>query len=137
VEEYVPPEIYSQFGDKAIRFIHPNVIIVSNIIRDYFNREVTINDWIFNGKFKYRCLRTIAQVTDPLTGEPFASKGEHFFGTTFDFHVEDISAEEVRNEIVENTNVFCLVNRIKMYPTFNHIEVKLTNDFDNTIIEFR
>lgn len=120
--EYIPKEVYERYGGKAERFISKNMIITSNIIREYFNRPTIINNWMFKEKFNYRGLRMLPVTHDPETGKPFAVNGEHYFGTAFDCHVNDILAEEVYNEILDHQHIFHLVSRIKLYPTFVHIE---------------
>ena len=45
IEEFVPEEIYQQFGDKSIWFIDPKIIRIAQFFRDRYGLPITINDW--------------------------------------------------------------------------------------------
>ena len=57
IKEFVPPEIYNQFSDKAWQFIDPRVTLLADFIRDYFGKPMTINDWYRGGTLTLRGFR--------------------------------------------------------------------------------
>ena len=45
IYEFVSPEVYKIFGDKAWQFIDPRLVETMNFLREVFGRPITINDW--------------------------------------------------------------------------------------------
>jgi hypothetical protein len=116
VQEFIPPEIYNQMGDKSINLMDVRMIETANSLRAYFG-VMYINTWAFEGKYRYRGLRPNNLTSDPITGTKFARKGEHYFGNAEDFHFKEVTIEEAFNEIINNRHLFPHIHRLEGNPT--------------------
>jgi len=68
LEEFVPKEIYEKYKDQSIWFSRPEVINLAQVIRDYFGRPMTINNWHSGGKFNERGFRLPDIPSNPFNG---------------------------------------------------------------------
>lgn len=110
VQEFVPQEIYQKFGDSSIYKINPKIIMAIEIVREYFNNPITINNWHIGGQFQYRGYR-------PDNYENKASKSAHYLGMAVDFDVKGFESEEIRNEIIKNYKKFPFITRMEHIDT--------------------
>ena len=53
VEEFVPQKIYEKYGDASLWFVDPKIVKIAQLIRDYFGKSMTINNW-HNGMLIYQ-----------------------------------------------------------------------------------
>lgn len=107
IRELVGKTTYKIHGERAWKFFDDDILIFLLIIRTNLNRRITINNWHYGGKFTQRGLRTILQ---QLVKNAFYKAklylSAHLFGKAVDFDVEGMSANEVRDWIVENQHLF-------------------------------
>ena len=45
IQEFVPPAIYAQYGDRSQWFIDQKLVDIAEFIRTEFDLPVTINNW--------------------------------------------------------------------------------------------
>lgn len=121
--EFVPPDVYYQFGDNSIWFIDKRIIRICQWLRDYTGNSIIINDWYWGGGYQESGFRSI----NTSTG---ASLSQHKFGRAVDIKVDDMDPEEVRNIIRNN---YVKLKRIglstieKNTPTWIHLDIRWSN----------
>ena len=103
IQELVDPETYVKLGQKALSVMDDRILMTADMIREYFNKPMTINN--YNLGLHYRGFRN-ANCT-------VGSKGSmHKQGKAIDFNVSGISDEEMRQIILKN---------YKTVPAFKYI----------------
>ncbi len=93
IEELVDRQTYKKWGEKAWMFFRPETLISLDNIRKHFQRPVWVNNWSIGGDFQNRGLR----LSYSMVGDEYS---QHRFGNGFDLDVQDMKAEEVRQEIL-------------------------------------
>lgn len=95
LREFVPKEIYNQFGDKSIRFINPVLPKLCDYFREYFGKSITINNWYTGGQLNYCGYR-------PPNCKEGAELSSHKIGVAADIHISGVvdylkEIEEIKN----------------------------------------
>ena len=106
VQELVGPKVYKKYGEKAWMFLCPRLLYTLLVIREGIGQPMTINNWHSGGRFKQRGLRS-------NLGYIFLSKFKkgilylsgHVLGKAVDFDVKGMTANEVRDWLVENESI--------------------------------
>lgn len=119
IVEFVPPEIWNQFGESSSWFVDPRIVDACEKIRVYFNKPVTVNNWHLQGQYKESGFRMPSTTTG-------ATLSQHRFGRACDIKVKGISPEEVRDAIRMNWKSFGVTTIEKDTPTWTHIDVRET-----------
>jgi len=130
VQELVDRHYYSRFGDRAIEFIDPRIILIVDAVRDLFDLPVYVNDWPFSGDIQYRGLRSF-----------YANVGAfysmHKFGRAIDFVVQATPAEVVRDAIIRQIRLrkrpFTYIRRMEVFTAWTHIDLKDSTERDFTL----
>ncbi len=92
LHEFVPPEVYNAYGDRAVWFLDPRIITLAQFLRERFRTPVVINNWFSGGNYRYSGYR------DPLS-EVGAMFSQHKFGRAIDIKVQGIEPENIREDI--------------------------------------
>ena len=116
IQELVPPSVYKKMGDKAISLIDERVLITLDQLRLKLG-ICTVNNWCFGGKFKQSGLRT-----DEC--KEFSPTSQHTFGRAMDCKFRDHTAEEVRQFVIENKELFPYITFIESDVTWFHFDVR-------------
>ena len=107
IYELVDPATYSFYGEKAWMFFRPEALMSLDAIKDFYDVTVSVNNWRWGGKFKWRGLRT-------LTCKEGGDLSQHRLGGGFDLDVKGVLASKVREDIMENKDgVFKLITRLE------------------------
>jgi predicted transposase YbfD/YdcC len=96
--ELVPKETYLIRGDKALQLMDKELLVFIDTLRTELGKSITINDWKWGGSFQYRGLRVPAS-------EHFKQYSQHTYGKALDFDVKGMSAEQVRQWIIDNRDL--------------------------------
>lgn len=133
IEEVVPKELYSKFGDKSQWFIQRETLLLADFIRDRFGKSMTINNWHEGGALNNRGFR----MPDCATGG-FLS--QHKFGKAIDFSIEGKSPIEIYQDIVINFDMYrraglTTTEDVNMTPTWNHVDIRQTNSNKLLIVQ--
>ena len=116
LQELVHPDIYHKVGDRCKDFLHPNLIVNCEAIRDIAG-ATTINDWSRGGNFKSSGLRTPDDIGAFLSS--------HKFGCAADLKFKDITPLEVQRLILAEPHKFPYISRMEnavITKTWLHIE---------------
>lgn len=124
VKELVCPHIYAKWGDKAIRFIDPNIISVIDIIRNkILKRPIRIN----NNTWKQRGMRcNLCQLVADKTKKQQAYLSSHVLGKGLDFDCPGLTVPQVHELIKKNADLLPCKIRLESpidAPTWVHVDI--------------
>ena len=123
-EELVCPHVYKRFGERSLDFIDEKMKETLLVIREKLNRPMYINNWAWGGDKSQRGLRCncCALVKEKTALEkPYLTA--HGFGKGFDFHVKDMTAQEVRDWLKKNQVLLPYPIRIERDVNWVHVDV--------------
>jgi len=107
IEEFVSKKVFVKYGERAWMFICPRLLHTLLIIRKELGRPMTINNWAFGGKFSQRGLRSnLSSIFMSKFAKGRMYLSAHVMGRAVDFDVKGMSAEDVRNWLVDNAELF-------------------------------
>ncbi len=118
IQELVSPQTYTDRGEKAWQLLDDRMLMTLDLLRKKYGK-MTINNWKWGGDREWSCLRTAES--------PWFSKySQHSFGRAADIIFNDITAEEVRQQILENPNdpVFVFINSFEENTSWLHFDVR-------------
>lgn len=126
LQEFVPKELYDQFGMNSIWFLDPRLINLAEFIRLHFDASMVINNWSYaTGKvFNERGYRM------PNT-ETGGKLSQHKFGRAIDFNIVGLTPIEVSDEIAKNYQYFfpyglTTMENPEKTPTWTHVDCRNT-----------
>ena len=123
IQEFVPPVVFNQFGDRAIWVVDPRIIGFCQWLRDYTGKAVTINNWHQGGPRSESCFRLPLSTTG-------ASLSQHKFGRAVDAKVDGLTPDEVRGIIRKNYDLLLVNYGIttieKDTPSWAHADCRAT-----------
>ena len=124
LKEFVPPNIYDEFGGKSIWFLDQRMLDLAEFYRTFFDAPVTVNTWHRGGNMSLRGYRP------PMTNTG-ATFSQHKFGRAFDCTIEGYSPDEVRQTIFEHEQVFMdkgltTLESGQKAPTWVHSDIRHT-----------
>jgi hypothetical protein len=93
--ELVDRAIYERMGETALALFNPEALIALDDLRDFFRREITVNDWSWGGRMQWRGFRTPEKATE--LGAPHS---QHARGNAFDCTIQGYTAAEARVMII-------------------------------------
>ena len=133
IQELVSKKVYDKYGEQAWMFIDTKLIKVLDLLREHFNKPITINNWMWGGTLEQRGLRTnLDELVKDKTEKGTLYISQHILGKAVDFNVKGLSSREVYEEILKNKEKFCLISRIeniKNTPNWCHVDVANTDKF--------
>ena len=130
IQELVSEAVYKKYGEKSWEFIDTKLIKVLDLLREHFNKPITVNNWLWGGNLQQRGLR--ANKDELVANKKDYYISQHCLGKAVDFNVKGLSAQEVYDEILRNIEKFYLISRIeniKDTPTWVHIDVANVDKF--------
>ena len=137
IQELVSRSVYKKYGEKCWEFIDDKLIITIDSLREFFEKPITINNWLWNGNLEQRGLRTnIDEIVLSKTNSGKVYVSQHCLGKAVDFNVKGIESKDVFNIILQNKDKFPYIRRIediKDTPTWVHIDIANTSKHDIVI----
>lgn len=130
IQELVSEAVYKKYGEKSWEFIDERLIKTLDLLREHFDKPITINNWPFGGNLHQRGLRANKDEIVKSKSDYYIS--QHCLGKAVDLNVKGMTAQEVYEDILKNKDKFPLISRIeniKNTPTWVHIDVANTDDF--------
>jgi hypothetical protein len=126
VEEFFRPGIvtwaknrYSNWEDKLWSYLDYRLLYTMLVIRESLDRKITINNWKWNGRFKQRGYRDNKSQIVESKVTPYLSA--HTRGTAVDFDVDDMSAHDVRQWLIEHEELLPFKIRLEYKNGRNEI----------------
>lgn len=123
--ELVCPDVYEHFGEIAWQFFDSRLLITIDTIRQKIGKPIFINDWQIHGRFDergFRCLKCNIVQDNIMAGTDYVSP--HMTGQAFDFDVQGLVAEEVRQWIIKNQNLWPYPIRLEAGVSWCHLDVR-------------
>lgn len=101
--ELVCPHVYEIWGESAWQFLDKRLLENLEWVREKLGKPIVVNNWAQGGQYSQRGLRCntcilVIEKTD--LRKVYLS--EHIFGQAVDFHVVGMTAEEVRQWIIDH-----------------------------------
>ena len=92
IHELVPLKVYTARGQKAWQLLDPKLVELLDALREHYGRA-TVNNYFWGGMREWSGLRT-------PDSKYFSPYSQHTFGRAVDILFNDISAEDVRKDII-------------------------------------
>lgn len=131
LQEFIPPDIYAERGDKSIELLDNRIISLAQFFRDYFG-SITINNWDSGGQYKESGLRS------PLTTT--GSKwSQHKFGRGADLKFTGTTPQKAYAEVLKHQKLFYekglrVMEDIAFTATWLHIDCRTINSAEQKIV---
>jgi len=133
IQEYVPPSVYADRGEKAWEILDPRLLKMDDAVRNHFG-VVIINTWHSTrliSAYKYRSqsgLRT-REFYD-LSEDYYKSYSAHKYGMASDKLLPncELSMEEVRRYIEKHPDEFPDIKGIERKVSWLHTDVRNRDD---------
>ena len=118
VQELVPEHIYLARGEKAWELIDDRVISTIDTLKERFPKgTMTINNWLWGGDREWSGLRT--------SDSPYYSwTSQHSFGRAIDAVFSAYEVEEVRQDIIDNPEVYPYIKGLELEVSWLHIDTR-------------
>lgn len=106
-QELVSSFVYRIMGEKIWAFFPRRSLLMLLIIRELLDTPITINDWFRGGSFQQRGFRSsFSYLVKNMVKRGRLYLSMHLFFRAFDFHTNKYNAEEIRNIIKQNADLF-------------------------------
>lgn len=137
VKEIVCPHVYGKWGDKAIRFIDPNLRAVLDVIRNKILKcPITINNSTLTQRgLRCNCCSLVAEKTK--SNKVYLSA--HNLGKGCDFSCSKYTVQQIHELIKKNWRLLPCKIRLESpidAPTWVHVDV-MTEDQQDAVYVFR
>jgi hypothetical protein len=124
LQEFIPPDIYAERGDKSIELLDNRIISLAQFFRDYFG-SITINNWDSGGQYKESGLRSFTTTIG-------AKYSQHRFGRGADLKFTGTTPQKAYAEVLKNQKLFYdkglrVMENISATPSWLHIDVRITS----------
>ena len=116
VEELVPPDLFTIHGYDSLYFLDDRILKTLDMLRDFLETPIIVNDWKNGGLFTQRGYRTAQSIG--------AKYSAHRFGKAVDFDVKKLSSDQFRKMVQKGELDSCLkyITRIEDNVSWNHID---------------
>ena len=134
--ELVCSHVYRKYGDKALMFADPRLLMWMDWFRDAVGLPVIVNTYGTGGKYTqrgYRC--NMCQLVREKTVNNVMYLSAHTRFQAIDFNVQDMYDEEIRQWIDRHKNEMPCSIRIER-DTVGWVHVDVANDGINKIVYF-
>ena len=116
VHELVPQDVYNKWGDKSLMFLDDRILMNADTLRDRYGR-ITINNWYWGGDRQWSGLRT--------EGCSYGSQySQHRFGRALDHVFIEVTAEEVRQDVLKNPDLFPFITSMELNTSWAHFDCR-------------
>jgi hypothetical protein len=135
IDELVCPDVYHKYGQTAFSFFDQRLLINLDNIRQRLGKPIWINDWLVHGSNEesgLRCMFCSIVQAKIKAKELYVSA--HITGQAVDFHVEGMTAEEVRQWLVAKQNLLPYAIRLESDVNWVHCDVR--DNFDGSKLIF-
>jgi len=125
IEELVSSHLFQLLGDNAWKLFDKGFLedvdkFVTDIKRDLGVKSVTVNNWLWNGKFSQSGFRE----QNSSTG---VTKSTHKMGMALDLKFNGCTIREAYNYLLKNQSKYSRIHRVESLeftPTWLHIDCR-------------
>ena len=123
LEEIVCKHVFDKFGVIAWQFFDDRALRTIDFIRQRLNKRITVNNWHEGGSFSQRGFRcTQCQLIVDAVNDQRVYCTPHARGVAFDFDVEGLVAEEVRQWLIKNYGILPYAIRLENHVSWVHMD---------------
>ena len=142
IEELVPENVFNKFGNSSWWFLDYRTIKTLEWMRDHLG-PCTVNNWFWGGKYDQSGFRTSEfyvienrpeYIAKQMMAESFS---QHKYGRAFDCKFKNHTAEEARNYIKNNWELFGLGWAITIEEDVSWLHFDVRNRRDNKVHTFK
>ena len=124
ISEVVCPEVYHKYNEFAWNFFDMRLLIIMEAIRTKLNKKITVNDYQVHGQFTQRGLRCVqCQIMIDLFKSGNLFVDPHALGKAWDFDIEGLVAQEVRDYLIQNKTLWPYPFRLENSVNWIHLDV--------------
>lgn len=118
VHELVPEKLYKERGERCWRYVPKELIMSIDTLKERFpNGSMTINNYYWGGNRNWSGLRT---PDSPY----FSPTSMHAFFQAVDAVFSAYDVEEVRQDILDNPEVYPYIKGLEIGISWLHIDVR-------------
>ena len=145
IQELVPEHVYVKYGEKAWWFLDRRAIKTLEWVRDHLGR-CTVNNWSWGGEYSQSGLRTFEfymQGSNRLRPDYIAKQmiadsfSQHKHGRAFDCKLANHSADEARDYIKNNWELFGLGWALTLEEDVSWLHFDCRNRPDKKVYTFK
>lgn len=125
LDELVCQHVYDFYGETAWQFFDQRLLVTIDMLRQKLNKPIFVNDWQIHGQFDergFRCLKCNIVQNKIMSNEMYVSP--HMTGQAVDFDVQGLVAEEVRQYIIKNQNLWPYPLRLEAGVGWCHLDTR-------------
>lgn len=125
IKELVCPHVYEIWGESAWQFLDDRMLENLAFIREGIGKPIVVNNWAKGGEYSQRGLRCntcilVVEKTD--LRKVYLSA--HIQGKAVDFHVVGMTAEEVRQWIIDHAGEMPHPCRLERDVSWIHMDTR-------------
>ncbi len=98
IQEFVSECVYKLRGERSVQLIDNRIMKFMDGLREALGKPITCNNWHVGGDYQWRGLR------NPRSAW-YSEFSQHTQGRAIDAKIKGMSAEEVRQWIIDNRNL--------------------------------
>ncbi len=123
IEELVCPDVVKKFGEKAWGLFDKDILEALLWVRVNLGKKIIINTYKWGGKYSQRGLRCnlCSLVREKVLREELYVSA-HILAKAFDYDVEGMTAEEVRQFLLQHTKDFPVKIRLEKGVGWVHMD---------------
>lgn len=135
LQEIVCPEVYKKYGQLAWLFFDPRLLATMLALRQRLNKAIYVNNWKEGGSDTQKGLRCIlCALVQKVIIDKILYMSEHMEGQAWDFQVEGLHAEEVRQYIITNKNLWPYPIRLEADVSWVHMGTRNDGSVSKVIL---
>lgn len=126
IKELVCPHVYEIWGENAWQFLDERMLKNLEWIRERIGKPIIVNNWATGGQYSQRglrCTRCILVIEKVDLRKVYLSA--HIQGKAVDFNVVGMTAEEVRDWIIEHADELPYPVRLERDVTWVHMDTRV------------
>ena len=125
IKELVCPHVYELHGESAWQFLDKKLLETLDWLRDNLGKPIIVNNWAQGGQYSQRglrCTRCILVIEKVDLRKVYLSA--HIQGKAVDFHVVGMTAEEVRQWIIDHADELPYPVRLERDVSWVHCDTR-------------
>jgi|ERR1035437_879313 hypothetical protein len=131
LSEVFCPEVCKKYGDFAWQFFDIRLLIVMESIRMRLNKPIYVNDYSVHGKLTQRGFRCVqCALMKKVYSDGILFTDPHSLGKAWDFDIEGLVAEEVRQYLISNKRIWPYSFRLEDNVSWVHLDILNSSDTD-------
>jgi hypothetical protein len=126
--ELVPPKMFEERGDKALHLLNPQVLELADLLREIYGPTFINTYNLGENVIRAYKLREWSGIRTP-DSKWYRPYSQHTFGNALDMVFRDVTAEQVRSDIIDG--VIELPYPVVLEKSVSWIHIACANYYDN------